>query len=108
MERSIAAMGQINLWNLFFRNTWKGALKLIFVATADSLPQNFMKPVRSNGCSYAIRLKQNPALIAWLQIKRKICTKPHQKDQISYAVTYGEFMYQAGSWKYPRRVVFKI
>ena len=31
-----------------------------------------------------------------------------QKDQISYAVTYGEFMYQAGSWKYPRRVVFKI
>ncbi len=30
----------------------------------------------SNGCSYAIRLKQNPALIAWLQIKRKICTKP--------------------------------
>ena len=46
MERSIVAMGQINLWNLFFRNTWKGALKLIFVATADSLPQNFMKPVR--------------------------------------------------------------
>ena len=31
-----------------------------------------------------------------------------QKDQISYALTYGEFMYQAGSWKYPRRVVFKI
>ena len=31
-----------------------------------------------------------------------------QKDQISYAVTCGEFMYQAGSWKYPRRVVFKI
>ena len=25
-----------------------------------------------------------------------------------YAVTYGEFMYQADSWKYPRRVVFKI
>ena len=46
MERSIVAMGQINLWNLFFKNTWKGALKLIFVATADSLPQNFMKPVR--------------------------------------------------------------
>ena len=28
------------------------------------------------------------------------------KDQISYAVTYGEFMYQAGSWEYPRRVFF--
>ena len=36
MERSIVAMGQINLRNLFFRNTWKGALKLIFVATADT------------------------------------------------------------------------
>lgn len=27
---------------------------------------------------------------------------------ISYAVVYGEFMYQAGSWDHPRRVVFKI
>ena len=39
-------MEQINLWNPSFRNTWKEALKLIFVATADSLLQNFMKPVR--------------------------------------------------------------
>ena len=31
-----------------------------------------------------------------------------KEDQISYAVTYGEFLYQAGSWDYPRRVVFKI
>lgn len=46
MERSIAAIGQINLWNLFFRTTLEGALKFIFVATADSLPQSFMKPVR--------------------------------------------------------------
>ena len=30
-----------------------------------------------------------------------------QKDKISYAA-YGEFMYQAGSWDYPRRVVCKI
>ena len=34
--------------------------------------------------------------------------KATREDQISYAVTYGEFMYQAGSWDYPRRVVFKI
>ena len=84
MERSIVAMGQINLWNLFFRNTWKGALKLIF------------------------RLKQNPALIALASDKEEDLYQATQKDQISYAVTYGEFMYQAGSWKYPRRVVFKI
>ena len=29
-------------------------------------------------------------------------------NQIDYAVTYGEFMYKANSWAYPRRVVFKI
>ena len=34
--------------------------------------------------------------------------KASKEEQISYAVTYGEFMYQAGSWEYPRRVVFKI
>ena len=34
--------------------------------------------------------------------------KATREDQISYAVTYGEFLYQAGSWDYPRRVVFKI
>ena len=62
----------------------------------------------SNGCSYAIRLKQNPALIALTSDKEEDLYQATQKDQISYAVTYGEFMYQAGSWKYPRRVVFKI
>ena len=67
-----------------------------------------MKPVRVNGCSYAIRLKQNPALIALASDKEEDLYQATQKDQISYAVTYGEFMYQAGSWKYPRRVVFKI
>ena len=34
--------------------------------------------------------------------------KATKEDKISYAVTYGEFLYQAGSWDYPRRVVFKI
>ena len=61
-----------------------------------------------NGCSYAIRLKQNSSLIALASDKDEDLYKATQKDQISYAVTYGEFMYQAGSWKYPRRVVFKI
>ena len=57
------------------------------------------KTCERNGCSYAIRLKQNSSLVALALDK---------EDQISYAVTYGEFMYQAGSWEYPRRVVFKI
>lgn len=29
-------------------------------------------------------------------------------NAIDYAITYGEFEYQAGSWSAPRRVVFKI
>ena len=43
----------------------------------------------SNGCSYAIRLKQNPALIAWLQIKRKICTKPLKRIRSSSFIVAG-------------------
>ena len=61
-----------------------------------------------NGCSYAIRLKQNSSLMALASDKDKDLYNATKEDQISYAVTYGEFLYQAGSWDYPRRVVFKI
>ena len=66
------------------------------------------KTCEMNGCSYAIRLKQNSSLIALASDKDEDLYKAIKDDQISYAVTYGEFMYQAGSWEYPRRVVFKI
>ena len=61
-----------------------------------------------NGCSYAIRLKQNASLTALASDGDEDLYKATREDQISYAVTYGEFMYQAGSWEYPGRVVFKI
>ncbi len=61
-----------------------------------------------NGCSYAIRLKQNSSLLALASDKDEELYEATKDDHISYAVTYGEFMYQAGSWDYPRRVVFKI
>ena len=60
-----------------------------------------------NACSYAIRLKANNNLYkeaAYLTDKLNHITA-HNK--IDYAVCYGEFLYQAGSWKYPRRVVVK-
>lgn len=66
------------------------------------------KTCECNGCSYAIRLKQNNALIALAADKDEDLYRATKEDQIRYAVTYGEFMYQAGSWDYPRRVVFKI
>ena len=31
-----------------------------------------------------------------------------REDSVSYAVVYGEFLYKADSWDYPRRVVCKI
>lgn len=66
------------------------------------------KTCEMNGCSYAIRLKQNPSLIALASDKDEDLYRATKENQISYAVTYGEFMYQAGSWEYPRRVAFKI
>lgn len=61
-----------------------------------------------NDCKYAIRLKEN-------RILRELCSdadtalyKATADNAIDYAVTYGEFEYQAGSWSVPRRVVFKI
>ncbi len=62
------------------------------------------KTCEMNGCSYAIRLKQNPSLIALASDKDDDLYKAAKEDWIGYAVTYGEFLYQAGSWDYPRRM----
>jgi len=62
----------------------------------------------NNGCSYAIRLKDNFKLREAAEAEDEALYRATKQDQVSYAVTYGEFMYQAGSWTQPRRVVFKI
>ena len=66
------------------------------------------KTCEMNGCSYAIRLKQNSSLIALASDEDEDLYKASKEDQVSYRATYGEFLYQAGTWEYPRRVVFKI
>lgn len=61
-----------------------------------------------NSGSYAIRLKVNKTLYskaAYLAEELDYLTK---KNKIDYAVCYGEFLYQAGSWDYARRVVVKV
>ena len=65
------------------------------------------KTYEMNDCSYAIRLKQNSSLVALASYKDEDLYKATKEDQISYALTYGEFMYQAGSWEDPRRGFFK-
>lgn len=66
--------------------------------------------LEKNDCKYAVRLKENPKLreLAREKDKALYAATNHTGDYLKYAVTYGEFMYQAGSWKNPRRVVFKI
>ena len=62
----------------------------------------------TNGVSYVIRLKENSTLRELATDIDQSLTEATRNDMVSYAVCYGEFMYQAGTWKYPRRVVCKV
>lgn len=62
----------------------------------------------SNGTSYVIRLKGNAVLTKLAKELDSELFDLTQEDTLSYAAIYGEFMYKAGSWEYPRRVVCKI
>ncbi len=59
-------------------------------------------------CKYAIRLKENRTLLKLAEDESQALYRATKLNQLDYAVEYGEFMYQAGSWGHPRRVVFKI
>lgn len=59
-------------------------------------------------CKYAIRLKINKTLMALAEDKADALRRAIKDNMVDYAVTYGEFEYQAGSWSHSRRVVFKI
>ena len=62
----------------------------------------------TNSTSYVIRLKENPVLRRLAQALDSELSYLTQNDMVSYAVVYGEFLYKADSWAYPRRVVCKI
>jgi hypothetical protein len=62
----------------------------------------------TNGTSYAIRLKGNAVLRRLAEDLDFELFDMTQEDAISHAVVYGEFMYKASSWDYPRRVICKI
>ena len=59
-------------------------------------------------CKYAIRLKQNQTLLKYAADADEALYRATRNNQIDYAIEYGEFEYQAGSWSHPRRVVFKV
>ena len=61
-----------------------------------------------NEVKYAIRLKINKTLTELAKEKTDALMTVVKRNAVDYAVTYGEFMYKAGSWRSERRVVFKI
>ena len=62
----------------------------------------------SNGCSYAIRLKDNRLLREKAFHLDEAIAAEATIHPNRWGVLYGEFSYQAGSWDYPRRVICKI
>lgn len=66
------------------------------------------KQCEQNGTSYVIRLKENRILRELASDIDDRLTNATRLNQVDYAVEYGEFYYQAGSWDYPRRVVCKV
>ena len=66
------------------------------------------KQCETNGTSYVIRLKENNILRSYASYADNILSEKTRLNQVDYAVEYGEFYYQASSWDYPRRIVFKV
>ena len=62
----------------------------------------------SNGCSYAIRLKDNRLLRENAFHLEEEVTAMAAIYPEKFIALYGEFSYQAGSWDYSRRVICKI
>jgi hypothetical protein len=60
------------------------------------------------GCKYVIRLKSNNLLYKNATFLEKELDEITKDNLLDYACVYGEFLYQASSWKHPRRVVCKI
>lgn len=60
------------------------------------------------GAQYAIRLKANQVLYKEAGVLDQQLYEQTREDTVSYAVVYGDFIYQAGSWDIPRRVTVKI
>lgn len=59
------------------------------------------------GAQYAIRLKADQVLYKEAGVHQQLYEQTRE-DTVSYAVVYGDFIYQAGSWDIPRRVTVKI
>jgi hypothetical protein len=84
------------------------SIKLLLRGDSGFATPELYKQCEENGTSYVIRLKENSVLREKASFLVDELDEITKDNKVDYAVTYGEFMYQAGSWPYPRRVVCKV
>lgn len=83
-------------------------IPLLLRADSGFTKPDLYEQCETNGVSYVVRLKENHILRECASSIEEELFEKTKNDPISYAVAYGEFFYQASSWKYPRRVVCKV
>ena len=69
---------------------------------------DFYAVLEDKNCKYAIRLKENIKPREMVEEEKQTLFRATKFNHVDYAVEYGEFMYRAGSWSRPHRVVYKI
>ena len=90
-----------------FQNDYP-AVQLFLRADSGFATPELYTQCETNGVSYVIRLKENSKLHELATYLDEELSEITKRNVVDYAVVYGEFLYQAGSWDYPRRVVCKI
>lgn len=84
------------------------AVKLLLRGDSGFATPDLYKQCEENGTGYVIRLKENAILRKKASYITDELDEITKDNKVDYAVVYGEFMYQAGSWPYERRVVCKV
>ena len=90
-----------------YLNDYQGITLLLRGDSGFATPALF-KQCEENGTGYVIRLKENKILREKASHLVDELNEITKANKVDYAVVYGEFMYQAGSWPYARRVVCKV
>lgn len=83
-------------------------IRLLLRGDSGFATPELYKQCEENGTSYVIRLKENKTLRSKAIDLLDKLDEITQNNKVDYAIVYGEFMYQAGSWPYERRVVCKV
>lgn len=90
-----------------YLNEYQG-IRLLLRGDSGFATPDLYRQCEENGTSYVIRLKENGNLRSKAEYFVNELDEITKTNKTDYAVVYGEFMYQAGSWPYERRVVCKV